>query len=246
MWPSARDHLYAQEFVYVQYVCMCVCLSLPDSPLISSSSTHSQSLLDSVSPSEWQLALVLRTFPLHSVLANTDERLKTCRETQSIQSRLTPPLFNSPSMSLHVSHTVGYPSLPLLSHLHLFFNLPSICLSLDSLVKWHECSVSNPVGVMSPDISSWCGGLSSSANDPVQTRIWYGGYEDQMELLWANKEILILGAVRERVKETDMERDACTHTHTHKHKHTHIHKHTHTYTHIDTHSITLVFRQRHT
>lgn len=83
-------------------------------------------------------------------------------------------------------------------------------------------------------LSSWCGGFPSSANYLVQTRIWYGGYEAQIQLLWANKEIL---RFREwgRDCKWDRRKGACmamrahtrttstwTQTHPHTHKYNHL------------------------
>lgn len=86
-------------------------------------------------------------------------------------------------------------------------------------------------------LSSWCGGFPSPANYLVQTRIWYGGYEAQIQLLWANKEIL---RFREWGRDCKWDRrkgtrtamhahthtaTTCTHTCSHTHPHTHKHNH---------------------
>lgn len=85
-------------------------------------------------------------------------------------------------------------------------------------------------------LSSWCGGFPSPANYLVQTQIWYGGYEAQIQLLWANKEIL---RFREwgRDCKWDRRKDTCTAMHAHIHtattqSHTHPPTHTHKHNHL--------------
>lgn len=86
-------------------------------------------------------------------------------------------------------------------------------------------------------LSSWCGGFPSPANYLVQTRIWYGGYEAQIQLLWANKEILRFrewgrDCKWDRRRGTRMAvrahtRAATARTHTRSHIHPHTRKHNH-------------------
>ncbi len=78
-------------------------------------------------------------------------------------------------------------------------------------------------------LSSWCGGFPSPANYLVQTRIWYGGYEAQTQLLWANKEIL---RFREWARDCKWDRRKGTRTAMHARTHaatacTHTRSHTH-------------------
>lgn len=85
-------------------------------------------------------------------------------------------------------------------------------------------------------LSSWCGGFPSSANYLVQTRIWYGGYEAQIQLLWANKEIL---RFREWGRDSKWDRREGTRTAIHVHTHIQqLHALTRVHTHPSTHTNT--------
>lgn len=82
-------------------------------------------------------------------------------------------------------------------------------------------------------LSSWCGGFPSSANYLVQTRIWYGGYEAQIQLLWANKEIL---RFREWGRDCKWDRGKGTRAATHAHARAHTQPLASTRAHIPTHT----------
>lgn len=177
------------------------------------------SQLDTPAPSEWLPALALRNFPPLSVSKSWLEITACCRNTAlHLISNLLSLLYLSHLSSFLYLLNPSSPPLQCHQLLLTFFALHHYSFSaaewrgrwrwVNGEEKKKEREIKRKkerkkkegkenlpllsgARMMSwGHLSSWCGGFPSSANYLVQTRIWYGGYEAQIQLLWANKEIL--------------------------------------------------------
>lgn len=207
----------AGEDVTIHWVSLRFSSSLSTWVLVNPPLIPSDSQLDTPAPSEWRAVLTVRDLS-RRLLVKADWRLLACGENTALLLSL--------NLSLHYLYPFISPSSKSKPPLFSMSLTSTVVLPLFSLLFWQLNDEKDEEGnkklpllsgarMMSwGHLSSWCGGFPSPANYLVQTWIWYGGYEAQTQLLWANKEIL---RFREwgRDCKWDRRKHTCTAMHAH-------------------------------